>query len=187
MRDLSQNGGKIGLSICEIVVGILLFVNPLGFTGTIIKIAGIILLVVGVWFGINYFRADPVTAHMEQGLTKALLAIVAGLFCVFKTEWFLVAFPVVTVLYGVVIILTGIVRVQWTVDMLRMKLDRWYLAGIGALISLAFGAIILTNPFAWTAFLWTFVGISMVVNAVFDLCVAIFIKKVESEIDSNTL
>ncbi len=174
MKNLSQNGGKIVMSLCEIVLGVLLFINPLGFTATIIKVAGILLMLAGVVSVIRYFRSDPAEAHLEQGLVKALCELAMGAFCVFNTEWFLVTFPIVTLLYGVVILFTGIVRVQWTVDMLRMKTGRWYLAGIGALLSLAFGAIIVLNPFAWTGFLWTFVAISMIVNAVFDLCATLF-------------
>lgn len=187
MKNLSQNSGKIGLSICEIIIGILLFMDPMGFTGTIIKIVGVILLIAGVWFAIRYFRTDPVAAHLEQGLTKALLAIFVGAFCLLKSEWFLATFPIITVLYGIIIILTAVVRIQWTVDMLRMKMDRWYIPGIGAVISLIFGVIILTNPFAWSTFLWTFVAISMIVDAVFDLCTVIFIKTVEPETKSDTL
>jgi len=173
------------LSLCEIALGILLFIDPLGFTATIIKAAGILLILAGIVSVIRYFRTDPVEAHLEQRLVKALCEFAMGAFCTFNTEWFLVTFPVVTLLYGVVILFTGIVRIQWTVDMLRMKAGRWYLAGIGALFSLAFGAIIVLNPFAWTGFLWTFVAISMIVDAVFDLCTVLFAsmkqRKAETE------
>jgi len=174
MKNLSKIGGKIVMSLCEIVLGVLLFINPLSFTATIIKVMGILLILAGILSVIRYFRTDPATAHLEQGLAKALCELSIGAFCVFNTEWFLVTFPIVTLLYGMVILSTGIVRVQWTMDMLRMKTERWYFAGIGALLSLAFGAIIVLNPFAWTGFLWTFVAISMIVDAVFDLCTVLF-------------
>lgn len=180
MKNLSQNGGKIVMSLCEIALGILLFINPLGFTATIIKATGILLMLAGIVPAIRYFRTSPAEAHLEQGLAKALCALAAGGFCLFKTEWFLVTFPVVTLLYGLAILFTGIVRVQWTVDMLRMKVGRWYLAGIGALLSLICGAVIMLNPFAWTGFLWTFVAISMIVDAVFDLCTVLFTDPVQA-------
>lgn len=181
MKNLSKIGGKIVMSLCEIALGIILFINPLGFTATIIKAAGILLMLAGVVSVIRYFRIDPTEAHLEQGLAKALCELAVGAFCVFNTEWFLVTFPIVTLLYGVVILFTGVVRIQWAVDMLRMKTGRWYLAGIGALLSLVFGTIIVLNPFTWTGFLWTFVAISMIVNAIFDLCAALFVGNAEKE------
>ncbi len=174
MKNLSQNAGKIVLCICEIVIGVLLFMNPVGVTGTIIKIIGGVMAVGGVLLVIRYFRTDPIEAHLGQGLAKGILALAAGLFCLFKSNWFIATFPIVTILYGVVILITGIVRVQWTVDMIRMKSGNWILSGLGALISLVFGVIVLANPFDWTGFLWTFVAISMIVDAVFDLCTVLF-------------
>lgn len=180
MKNLSRYSGRLIMSLCEIVLGILLFVDPLGFTGTIIKAGGILLMIAGLLSAIRYFRADPVEAHLEQGLARALCELAGGAFCVFKTEWFLVTFPIITILYGVVILFTGILRVQWTVDMLRMKTGRWYLPGAGALFSLAFGVVIIRNPFASTGLLWMFVAISMIVNAVFDLC-SVFLGSLAEE------
>ena len=174
MKKVTKNGGKIIMSLCETVLGILLFINPLGFTATIIKAVGILLMLAGIVSAVRYFRTDPAEAHLEQGLAKALCALAAGAFCFFKTEWFVVTFRIVTILYGLAILFTGIIRIQWTVDMLRMKTGRWYLPGLGALLSLIFGALIVLNPFALTEFLWTFVAVSVIVNAIIDLCVALF-------------
>ncbi len=176
MKKFFSNGGNIALSICEIIIGILLFINPKGFTTIIIRVVGAVLVVAGVIFAVQYFREDPLEAHLKQGLTKALLSLGAGLFCLFKAEWFLVTFPIVTVLYGVVMVILGIVRIQSAVDMLRMKTGHWILAALGAVVSIVFGIIILMNPFSWTEFLWTFVAISMIVNAIFDICTALFFK-----------
>lgn len=174
MENVTKNSGKIIMSLCEVVLGVLLFINPLRFTATIIKAVGILLMLAGVVFAVRYFRTDPAEAHLEQGLAKALCALAVGAFCTFNTEWFVVTFPVVTILYGVMILFTGIIRIQWTVDMLRMEMGRWYLPGLGALLSLIFGALIVLNPFTWTKFLWTFVAISMIVDAIIDFCAALF-------------
>ncbi len=172
MKKLLQNSGKIGkiiMSICEILLGVLLFINPKGLTSVIIVVIGIALIMTGIVYVIRYFRADPVSAHLEQGLAKALCALAVGLLCLFNSNWLIETFSFVI---GVIVLFTGILRIQWTVDMLRMKTGRWYILGIGAVLSVAFGIIILLNPFAWTDFLWTFVAICMIVNAMFDLCAA---------------
>ena len=68
-------------------------------------------------------------------------------------------------------------RIQWAVDMLRMKKEQWYLAAIGALISLILSGIILFNPFSNTIFLWRFVAVSLVIGAVIDLIVLVFVNQ----------
>ncbi len=174
-----NNKGTILLIIGEVVLGILLFVNPMGFTGAVIRVAGAVMLALAVFNIIVYFRLDPVEAHLEQGLAKALCLLAGGLFCLFKAEWFLNVFPVFTVIYGVAVLLTGIVRVQWTVDMLRMRVDRWYVSAIGAALSLIFAGVILFNPFTATEVLWRFIAISLLVSAAADLAIVIFVKKIE--------
>lgn len=191
MKKWNSVFGKIIMCICEIVVGVLLLVDPLGFTTSIIKVAGGLLLLSGVFSVFKYFRTDPVEAQKEQGLVNGLCCISCGLFCVFYTEWFIVTFPLLTVIYGVIILLTGIMRIQWAVDMLRMKKEQWYLAAIGALISLVLAGIILFNPFNNIIFLWRFVAVSLVIGAVIDLIVLVFVNQnlkqdkisKESEID----
>lgn len=174
---------RIIMCLCEILVGILLFINPVVFTTRIIEIGGIVLVVIGVNCAFKYFRTNPEDAQKEQNLAKALCALLGGGFCIFHSEWFIMTFPLLTIVYGIIILLTSIMRIQWTVDMLRQKKDRWYLAGIGAVLSLIFACIILTNPFTTTAFLWSFVAISLIVEAVADLAALAFMNSVVNDED----
>ncbi|HBA96929.1 MAG TPA: hypothetical protein DCZ23_02365, partial [Lachnospiraceae bacterium] len=177
MKKWTSVFGKVIMCICEIVVGILLLLDPLGFTAGIIKVAGALLLLSGAYSVFRYFRTDPVEAQKEQGLVNGLCYISCGLFCVFYTQWFLTTFPLLTVIYGVIILLTGLMRVQWAVDMLRMKKEQWYMAAIGAFVSLALAGFILFNPFSSTVFLWRFVAVSLIIGAVIDLLVLVFINQ----------
>lgn len=176
-----NNTGKIMMIICEVVLGILLFINPMGFTGAVIRVVGAIMIALALYNAIIYFRLNPVEAHLGQGLAKALCLLAAGLFCLLKAEWFLTVFPVFTVIYGIAVLLSGIVRVQWTVDMLRMRVDRWYVSAIGAVLTLVLAGIILFNPFTATEVLWRFIAITLLLSAAADLAIVIFVKKVEKE------
>lgn len=79
--------------IAKAVLGILLLINPIGFSSNIIKLAGVALLIVGVISLIGYFRTDPEEAHVGQGLMIALCAMIGGGFCLLHTEWFIATFP----------------------------------------------------------------------------------------------
>jgi len=70
--------------------------------------------------------------------------------------------------YGVGVLSAGLAKVQFTFDMIRQKNKKWFFALIGAAISIVCAIIILNNPFATTAVLWIFTGISLIVEAVFD-------------------
>lgn len=169
MKKMGKTAGGILGSVCEIVVGVLLLVNPTGFTVGIIIALGVLLSVLGVLGVVRYFRTEPVRAALEQQLIRGLLMLLLGLFCIFNARWFIATFPVLTMLYGVGLLVVGVAKVQWTVDILRVKAGRWYLPGISALVTLVCAAVILLNPFASTVALWVFIGVALIVEAVVDL------------------
>jgi len=160
-----------GLLVCvvELVIGVLLLLNPSGFTSGIIKALGAALAVTGLLKVFQYFKKEPIEAALDHTLTKGLCCLLAGAFCVFGTQWFVSLFPVLSTLYGAVILLLGITKVQLAIDMLRMKHPRWMLAGCNALMSILCAVVILLNPFATVAVMWIFVGIVLIVEAVLDI------------------
>ena len=94
----------------------------------------------------------------------------------FRSDWFILTFPLLTVLYGVMALVCGICKVQWAADMLRSKQKYWYVGAIAAFLTIVFACLILANPFAATATLWTFVGVTMIVEAAAD-CAAFFLGR----------
>lgn len=168
---------RIILAVCEAIIGIVLLVNPIGFTTGIITFLGILLLLFGAVSVVQYFRTMPEAAALEQKLARGLLMALIGLFCIFNSGWFITAFPLLTVIYGAVTLITGIVKIQWTVDMVRVKAQRWFWAGINAALTIVCAVIILCNPFSSAAVLWIFVAATLIVEAILDLIAAIFTKK----------
>ncbi len=177
MNKVNSGNSSLLMSLIEIVIGILLLINPVGFTSGIIVALGIVLTFMGIGQVIGYFRADAEEAASSGKLTKGILFVILGLFCAFKSEWFIATFPVITILYGILILVTGVSKFQKAVDMVRVKQKYWFVALISALLTLVFAALILSNPFASTAVLWTFIGISLIVEAAMDLVTFIFARK----------
>lgn len=169
MNKLDRNTGNLIMCIAEAVIGILLLANPIGFTSGIIIALGVVLTLMGAKELVRYFRADPETAAAGSGLAKGLLLAVSGIFCMFKAEWFIITFPILTVFYGVLNLVGGISKIQWAVDMFRQKQTYWYIEVLGAVLTIVFAVLILANPFATTTILWTFIGISLIAEAVIDI------------------
>ncbi len=174
MSFLKQHVNSIILCLFEILVGILLLINPEKFTIAIVTVFGIVLIAIGLICVIGYFRTGAVQAAASQSLFKGLLALVAGTFCAVRADWFIVAFPVLAILYGVAVLVAGLVKIQWTVDLIRLKLGKWGLPAVSAVISLLCSVIILKNPFTAAVALWIFTGVSLIVEAVLDI-VALFL------------
>lgn len=176
MKGFKENRNGVVISLFEIFVGILLLVNPIGFTSGIVIGSGILLCIYGLISVFKYFGTHIEEAIVHQDLSKGLLAILGGLFCIFKSEWFAVAFPILTILYGVFMIVSGIGKVQWAMDLLRLK-RKWGLPAISAILSVIFGFVILQSPFETTEILWMFTGITMIVEAVIDIISLIYVAR----------
>lgn len=154
----------------------MLLIKPEEFTDGIITFLGILLCVAGVVNIVKYFREDPVQAALERNLAVGLLAIALGALFLMKKMWLIQAFPLLTVLYGIMMFVTGVFKVQWTADMLRAHLRKWYWPAISAVLMLAFACIVLCNPFSSTVALWMCIAIFLIVEAVVDLLVALFAR-----------
>lgn len=174
-----SNRTIMNLVICisEILIGVLLLIDPVGFTSAVLMILGIALMILGAWKTVSYFRTSPEAAAQNGGLVVGIVCVLLGAFCVFRWEWFLVTFPVLTVVYGVITLINGINKVQWAVDLLRLKQRFWFVSLIGAALTLVFGILILTNPFMTTAILWTFIAVTLIAEAAMDIVTFILARK----------
>ena len=169
MKKFNKNINRVIAILLEIAVGILLMIDPAGFTSGIIVITGIVLMVAGVVNIVRYFTSDRLEAAAGQLLTRGLILAVGGAFCAFNAGWFMLVFPMLTVLYGAALVVTGVMKIQLTADMIRAGSRRWFLPGINAALSIVCGLVVLFNPFATSEFIGMFAGIALIVTAVFDL------------------
>lgn len=168
---------EIAMSLVELIIGIMLIANPIGLSAGIIVVFGIALMVMGLGSIFRYFCTDPEEAAGGQLLTKGLIMALAGFVCTFYSYWIIATFPMLTLLFGIVVLVTGISKLQWTVDIIRMKRKNWFLNGLSALVSIVCGIMVITSPFSSTAVLWIFIGVSLIVDAAFDILAAIFGNK----------
>lgn len=173
MSVIKMNLKEIIFCVAELIIGILLLINPVSFTAGIIVLCGVSMLATGILFGFKYFRLSPEEAKKGNLLTVGLILVLIGVFCMLRSDWLIETFPVLTVMYGLLMVLTGVSKIQIMVDMIRLH-NKCFWAGINALVSIVCGIVILWAPFETTAILWIFAGVSLIIEAVLDI-VTIFL------------
>lgn len=168
MEKLRKIPTRLILCIFELALGVVLLIDPVKFTSTVITAIGVLLCVLGALSAITYFRLDPEEAAISQELMKGLTLLAVGIFCIYRSDFFVRWFPVLTTLYGGVILFTGMAELQWTVDMVRLKRGVWQVSAVSALLSFILGVVVLANPFAVLKTLWTFTAISLIIIGVLN-------------------
>lgn len=153
----------------EAAVGVVLLVDPEGFTKLILIAVGILLCVLGVLAAINYFRMEAAEAALSQELVRGLVGLAAGVFLVYKADWIVRHLMPITVLYGVAALLVGIVKLQWTVDMARLHTGMWQSSAVASALSIVLAVVILVNPFSARKTLWIFAGVTFIITAIATL------------------
>lgn len=164
-----EKGSSLIVCILEIVVGVLLLINPVDFTSGIIIGAGILLCLAGALAIVRYFMMAPELAARRQLLFKGAIGLMAGAACITQCDWFIGAFPLLTVIYAIAMLVLAAAKLQRMADMKRMHVPRWYMPGISAALAAALAAVILINPFGAVAAIWTFVAVSLIAEAVVEI------------------
>jgi len=181
MKLFKENIYNLIMSLAELVIGILLLIDPVGYTSGILIAGGIVLTAMGVLGAVAHFRLPPEEAVRNHQLAVGLIEISIGLFCVFYPGWFIETFPVLTLLYGVLLLALGVVKVQWTIDLIRLRRKQWFLALFSGFISIVVAAVLFHNPLESTALLWNCTAIALIVEAVFDIITIFYRSEPASE------
>lgn len=172
METIKKHLTGILLCLFELIVGILVLVDAIGFTTVIIIAAGIGLIVLGLVCAVKYGRTESKKAAEGQYLLKGLLALTAGFFCAFQSQWFL-DHSAFAILLGLAVFTAGLVKIQSAWDMLRAKNLRWYYVLIGAAISIICAIVILKYDFAGDDTRAIFTGVTLIVECIVDAAMLI--------------
>ncbi|MFR0848452.1 MAG: hypothetical protein ACLSG9_11210 [Eubacterium sp.] len=92
----------------------------------------------------------------------------------------------VPVVLGFLITISGILKLQNSVDLLRLGHGTWHVAFALAIINIVFGVVLLINPFA-KEILITLVGIGFVYSGATDLYVTISISRKLAHVEEELL
>ena len=93
-----------------------------------------------------------------------------------SSHWFLETFKLLSFLYGILLLISGFYKVQWSIDLLRQKEKRWWLAAVSAGLSILFSLIIIGNPFSTVTVTWIFSGVVLIAEAIIDIVMLLLIR-----------
>ena len=166
MELLKKNLPMIVLIALEIVVGVLLFINPELFTKALSIIVGVSLIALGVVFLVRIFTGREVGPMSWIAVVAGVVALVVGIFCTF---FFNRVIEAVGVLYGVMLIIAAAVKVKAYFDLSKAGFEPPMLRLVGAFVSLVIGILMIVIPFEMINAFGIFAGICLILQAAVDI------------------
>jgi uncharacterized membrane protein HdeD (DUF308 family) len=150
---------------------ILLFPTSSGLA--ICYAVGAILCVWGVVRVVTYFAADRLMMIGSFGLVQGAALLLAGAFILARPE--LLA-GVLTTVFGILLIIDGVLKLQHAISLLRIRAPRWWVILLGAAVTAALGIVVVCEPFATARTLMQFVGAALVVGGALDLLTLVYVS-----------
>jgi len=172
LKQLKWN--LILLAVIFIALGIVLILWPGATMKTICYLLAAMLLAIGVVSLINYLRKDISGIIYRYDLVVGLCAILGGILVIVKVDELTDLIPAVL---GFLVTMSGIMKMQNSVDMLRLGHGTWHVAFAMAIVNIVAGIVLLMNPFEAAQILIMCLGIALVYSGITDLYVTISISR----------
>ncbi len=129
------------------------------------------LVVIGLVWILQYIRKDLMSDFYRRDLVNGLFFVVLGIVVIVKLEQVLDLVPVIL---GMIILFCGMVKLQYSIDLARLKYTRWGLVLAFAVINILYGIIMIVEPKFISDVIYLLLGIGLIISGVTDV-VTIFV------------
>lgn len=165
-------------SVLLFLFGLILAVNAEGFIKSITVAIGVILLLIGVFPVIDYFRYRKDGLGASIGLISGIFSIVCGLMLLINEDLLMILIPV---FIGVWMIINGINKIQVSFEIKDLGEKSWIITFIYSILIIVLGGYFIVNPISGATTVTSFIGIILCIYAVLDIIDCVIIKvKVKS-------
>ena len=159
-----------------IAFGLVLLVWPGTTTRIVCMLLGGVLLIYGA-FQVVICLMNRERTFLSQGmLILGIVLSVIGLWILLRPDMIIMAVPVIV---GVVILIHGVHNVIQAVELQRENYDKWWLALLLGILTVAFGGMLVFNPFAAVEMAVRMIGISLIYDGVSDMWILSRVFKVK--------
>ena len=160
-------------SILLFLFGLILAVNAEGFIKSITVAIGVVLLLIGVFPVIDYFRYRKDGLGASIGLISGIFSIVCGLMLLINEDLLMILIPV---FIGVWMIINGINKIQVSFEIKDLGEKSWIITFIYSILIIVLGGYFIVNPISGATTVTSFIGIILCIYAVLDIIDCIIIK-----------
>lgn len=165
-------------SVLLFLFGLVLAVNAEGFIKSITIAIGVVLLLIGVFPVIDYFRYRKDGLGASVGLISGIFSIVCGLMLLINEDLLMILIPV---FIGVWMIINGINKIQVSFEIKDLGEKSWVITFIYSILIMVLGGYFIVNPISGATTVTSFIGIILCIYAVLDIIDCVIIKvKVKS-------
>lgn len=160
-------------SMLFIAIGLFLFFQPKATISIIAWTIGGIIIISGGLAIARYIR-NKNTTSFNFDLAFGIITIIAGIMVILNPEALASLFPLIL---GVWIIISSATKLQYAFTLKAINNPSWLSTLIVALIMMAWGILLILNPFKGAIAITQIIGLFIVVYAILDVIETYILKK----------
>ncbi len=160
----------VTLAVLFIVLGVIIIMWPDEVMRTSCYMLAAMLMIIGVISLISYLRKDISGMLYRYDLVVGLSAVLGGILVIIKVD------QLIALILGFLVTISGILKMQNSVDMLRLGHGTWYVAFCMAIFNIIFGIVLLVDPFGKELLVYL-LGAALIFSGITDLYVTISISR----------
>ena len=177
----------IVMAIAYIVLGVVLIMYPSQVQKLISYILAFALIAMGIVNLIQYTRLDTNQIVNSYDLVLGFSTMIGGILIIINVERFE---QLVFIVMGFMILVSGVMKLQSSVNLMRLRSTSWQVPFAMAMIGIVYGIIMLINPFGAGGFFFAMMGIGFILSGITDIIVSVMfsvrLKKVTDLIMADT-
>lgn len=163
------------ISVLFCVLGIILIINPAVSAVWIGTAIGVGMIIFGIIKLIGFFSRDLFRLAFQYDLAFGVLLIVLGVITLTHPN---AAMNLLCVMLGIPVLADGLFKIQISLDSKKFGIPTWWLMLVLSLLTCVIGLILTFCPSAGTKALIVLIGISLLMDGILNLSVAICTVKV---------
>jgi len=132
---------------------------------------GVVLIVAGAVSMIQYLLRDAWQNYYHNDFLYGLLGIVAGGIVLYNVKLVINIMPT---LLGLMVVISGISKLEDVIDMKRMDCGNWIGMLILAIINMILGIVLILNPFEAVVVMFKVLGVGLILSGLTDVAISIY-------------
>lgn len=178
IQDMKKN--YIVNAVIMVVVGLVLVIWPDFFGKMLCYLLGGALILMGVIQLIGFLRGERLGFYNKFNMLMGIVLVLLGIWICTQPKIVLSIIPVVV---GILVILHGLMDIQYTLDIKRTGNTKWWIALIAAILTFVFGLVLVFRPFAAYEISMILLGVAMLYDGGSDLVLLAFSYLAQKDTD----
>lgn len=167
-------------AIALIAVGAMFVILPKSSTKIICYVTAGLLCVWGIIKLFMYISAErQQQAFTSFSLVGSVALIIGGVAIFINPEFFA---GILATFFGCVMIVDGVLKVQYGVDLAKIGAKMWWTILILAAVIIGLGLVVVFNPFSTAMVFTIFAGAVLIINGISDIVTIIYVSHIYKEL-----